>query len=109
MRVCPATEWQQMLEANGLAAWHRYSNQGVQGSMIQDSPWGASPAVVVEAKEVAAWLASRVLPVAGPPDGQPVVEGARLQVVHHRLVPPHTVGEGDGQPAACTLTLNPKL
>ena len=73
--------------------------------MIQESPWGASPAVVVEAKEVAAWLASRVLPVAGPPNGQPVVEGPRLQVVHHRLVPPHTVGEGDGQPAAGTKAL----
>ena len=63
-------------------------------------PFGASPAVVVEAKEVAAWLARGVLPVAGAPNRQPVVEGARLQVVHHRLIPPHPVGKGNGQPAA---------
>ncbi len=82
-----------MSRAAGIAA-------GTQVLSVFMKALGASPAVVVEAKEVAAWLASRVLPVAGPPNGQPVVEGARLQVVHHRLIPPDPVGEGNGQPAA---------
>ena len=86
-------------EANGRTGWRQ---QGLQHLPLYSyrKAVGVSPAVVVEAKEVAARLASRVLPVAGPPDGQPVVEGARLQVVHHRLIPPHPVGKGDGQPAA---------